>query len=157
MPLCASPWRHFNQSYLLKLNMRAKLVRYWRSVSDTFSNKHTSLKQTTPVVLQITLFVQRLGVLFWSGSSSGILRRLGDLPVITCRSPSRGAEGNVPLRVQPRRRSNVGFILQPERWDVHGCWRGRSTCAEHVARTVRHSGGGVPGRLSSGSPLTGVQ
>lgn len=89
-------------------------------------------------------------------SSWGILRRLGDVPVITCRSLSRCAEGNVPLRVllqvqQPQRRS----IQQPGRWDVNGWERGRST--EHVARTVRHSGGGVPGRLSSGSPLTGVQ
>lgn len=80
-----------------------------------------SPKQTTQVVLQITLFVERLGALFYLAvySSSGILRRLGDVPVITCRSLSRCAEGNVPLRVllqvQPWRRSNVGFILQPER------------------------------------------
>lgn len=117
-------------------------------------------KQTTQVVLQIALFEQRLGVLFWSGCTLQ-LRHPAAPWRRTCRSLSRCAEGNVPLlvllQVQPWRRSNVGFILQSERWDVNGGSRGRSTCAEHVARTVRHSGGGVPGRLSSGSPLTGVQ
>lgn len=88
-------------------------------------------------------------------SSSVILWRLGDVPVITCGSLSLRGEENVPdscfcCNSDRVRRSRLVFIPRTARWVLDGCRRASSTCDEHAARTVWHSGGGVPGRLSSG-------
>lgn len=89
-------------------------------------------------------------------NSSVILRRLDDLPVITWRSLScllkKTSHAFVFCCRSVRAHSNsLVFILQTAWWVRGGCQTVRSSCDEHADHTVGHSGGGVPGRLSSGS------